>query len=104
MAMEQHTTFDALVGEELTHPEDPPRPSEALVVGVAHILTEGHPDLVTVQIDRVGLGVFEPPVKEAAYGGLARAGEAGEKVNGSLVFHVVLLSDRAAVPAGPGPA
>ena len=34
----------------------------------------------------------------------ARAGEAGEKVNGSLVFHVVLLSDRAAVPAGPGPA
>lgn len=95
---------DTLVGEQPAHPEDPARPAQALIVGVAHILAEGHPDFVPIQIDRIGLGVFEPLVEQAAHGRLPRPRQAGEKVYGSLVFHVLLLSDTAAVPAAPGPA
>lgn len=95
---------DTLVGEQPAHPEDPARPAQALIVGVAHILAEGHPDFVPIQIDRIGLGVFEPLVEQAAHGRLPRPRQAGEKVYGSLVFHVRLLSDTAAVPAAPGPA
>ncbi len=47
---------------------------------------------------------FEPLVEQAAHGRFPRPRQAGEKIYGSLVFHVLLLSDTAAVPAAPGPA
>lgn len=50
--------IDALVGQKLAHPEDAPGPAQPLLLSIPHILAKGKADLISVQVDGVGLGVF----------------------------------------------
>ena len=100
-----HHHVDPLSGQQPAHPENALCPAQTLLLGVAHVLAKGPPDLVPVQQYHVGLGGLQPLVEQPAEGRLARSGQSGEKVYGSLLAHPdPSLSGTAAAPAAPGPA
>lgn len=85
---------DALIGEHFAYPKYAPGALEPVLVGVARVLAENRPQIVSVQQDHVGLGGLQPLVEQPADGGLARPGQSGEKIHSSL-FHTSLLSGAA---------